>query len=326
MTIKKDSELEIFSLNEKRNRQIDEALIRNQEKAKKIGGVAIPDLGSIIKNQVDRAKVDNSDMFDGLEIITNDKTRKNFERSFSNTETLFARINLTPPTPEQFEKAGVDFEYLANEYERMYYEHLIPSLVITPTLRLAPTKNDLVPVTHQCWNGLYDNLIKDKTIVNNLHYKKSGSASIRLGEDVLQNNEHLFKNELNLVTNNNIHYVTIEAKPTDTKADTIIWTIALIPSTSFPQELNRPYSDFKNANDPISSEHITISQYLTYQACSLQSGDNILDEASYTWLQSSCLDSSKALYGEWVEGRIHLNYWEVARQSDNMGVRLPVWG
>ena len=323
----KDSEIGIFSLNEKRNRQIDDALIRNKEKAKKIGVVAIPNFGSIIKNQVDRAKVDNSDMFDGLEIITNDETRKNFEQSFSNTEALFARINLTSPTPEEFEKAGVDFNYLANEYERMYKEHLVPSLIIAPTLRLAPTKNDSVNVKNQCWKGLYDNLIIDKTIIASPLKENPDGASIWMSNDVLQDNEYLFENELDLVTSGNIHYITNEAndktQSVDAEANTITWTIALIQGTDSPQDINNPYSGFKEADDPINSKNVTISQYLTYQARSIQSGDNVLDSTSFTWLYSSYADSSKALHGEWhpSECRVRLDW-----RFNVIGVRPTIWG
>ena len=301
MTIKKDSELGIFSLNEKRNSQIDEALIKNKEKAKKIGEVATPDLRSIIMDQVDKEAYSN--IGKSLEDIEDEETREDFIEAYENSIKLFALIGLTPPTPYKFREVGGSIEHFADKYKEMKEQGLKPILIISPVLKL---KSDEVINSNGLdeqlsWTGLHEKLTE-----------KIQNFEFRLQDKIVESKDYLFQQELDLVVYNKMCHVTVDAnnntvdeflynssKPISNsqKSGNIAWTVALISGTDEPQDLDVPHHKLSDQDKIDNDQYITISQYITIQFIRIQSNQKLLDQVNFTWLDGELKDSNMAPLG-----------------------------
>lgn len=263
-----------------------------------------------------------------LEEINNPEIQHQFEFSFIVAELVFTHIGLKSPTPEEFFKAGVDFDYLANEYKRMELENLEPKLVIAP---LLPLSKELTPDSEENWKSLYAYLTDDKTIQNNpLRSKELGMMGLTKGFmiceilSIPEIKQDIFEQELNLVKNNpNIHKVI---------SNNILWTISLLSATKEPQCLGLPNLDsYAEVNNSKISRHTAISQYLTLQATRVQTNQQPLDRYFFTIL-NGVIEESSCNYESPLEG-----YWNsdigiiiVGAQKTGIhgkkGIRIPVWG
>lgn len=256
-----------------------------------------------------------------LEEINNPEIQHQFESSFIVAEHVFTHIGLKSPTPEEFFKADVDFDYLANEYKRMELENLEPKLVIAP---LLPLSKELTPDSEENWKSLYAYLTDDKTIQNNpLRSKELGMMGLTKGFmiceilSIPEIKQDIFEQELNLVKNNpNIHKVI---------SNNILWTISLLPTTKEPQCLGL------EANNSRIGQHTTISQYLTLQATRVQTNQQPLDRCFFTILNGAIKESScnyeSSLEGYWNSdiGIIIVGAQKIGIH-EKKGIRIPVWG
>jgi hypothetical protein len=219
-------------------------------------------------------------------------------------------MELAAPSVEQFMQAGVDFGHLASEYERMEIAGLQPEMVVTPVLPVVPTDS-----TSGSWSELYESLTSDKTIPNNPLQARDDGKGLYVNDDVRGAATELYDSERSLVSGSDIHSV-----------DDWAWTIALIPTTAKPQELSTPHTD--KETDTLSSQHATISQYLTLQATRIQAGETPVDADTYTWLAGTFENGAQAPRGSWFsgDGQVVVSWNRVGDQNDGIGVRLPVWG
>lgn len=69
----------------------------------------------------------------GLECIANPETRQAFMEAFELSRRLVGHLNLSTPTPEQMISTGLNFQYLAEQFERMRQEEgVVPHVVLAP--------------------------------------------------------------------------------------------------------------------------------------------------------------------------------------------------
>ena len=323
MTNKIDSELGIFSLNEKRNLQIDEALIKNQKKAKKIGGVAAasPDLASIIKSEVEAKK-------SVIDYVFSSETKKIIDQTYKNAENLFGREDMHAPTPEQFEEAGVDFDNLAKIYERMEKQNLEPSFVISPILPITSYPEWENNDKFTSWEGIYKGLSNDKTIYGNPLGKDLAGIGINRIHIAIQFKD-VFDQETDLITkDDNIHNIISE--------DGLNWTIAVISNADIALETFQTHEKNGFKNDGSDSKIITVSQYITLQANRILSSQAPLDDDGCTWLNSAFNTYNNIPYvivGSWWsmgvggnKGRIILSIRDIDPSESITRIRQPFWG
>jgi len=268
-------------------------------------------LADKVRDAAEQAKQSGSEHLSGLEELPPDM-RELVEKSFLQTEQLFARMELAAPSIEQFIQAGVDFGHLASEYERMEIAGLQPELVVTPVLPVVPTA-----LTSGSWSELYESLTEDKTIPNNPLQARDDGKGLYINDDVQQIAGELYDSELNLVRSADVHSINEGGWG---------WTIALLPTTAKPQELSTPHTD--KEVDALSSQHATISQYLTLQATRIQAGETPVDADTYTWLAGTFENGAQAPRGYWDsdDGQVYVGWDGSSYQYDGIGVRLPVWG
>lgn len=286
------------------------------------GDVASAGLADIVRAETAAAKEAGDLAGSGLDQISSPEIKRNFETAFAETERLFGRVILDAPSVEQFTAARVDFVNLEKEYKRMEQAELKPTLVISPVLPLTKEASSYLI---KDWQHIYDFLTADTTIPNNPLKKQTDGNGLYIAENVRYNAKDLFQQEMKRINDNpdiNQAYV-----PTNDNSD-LAWTVALLPTTDKPQELQTAHTLHENTNDPTHSELATISQYLTLQATSIQAGLSPVDKDTYSWLQGTFNDGARAPCGFWDSGygRVRVNWDGVGSQRDDMGVRLPVWG
>ena len=259
------------------------------------GEVGVQSLADTVKASTAEARANGSAGLVGFDQLTNPDTRQAFETSFTATEQLFDRINLTTPTAEQCIDAGVDLIALATAYERMKTEGLQPELVLSPKLDRG------------AWHALYQQLEGVLLLINN---------------NILASND--INNRWNTLATLPDDVPTIVTSSSSVDIDkSPPWSLRLVPGTSAPATTRVKHS----YNQAV---HPTFSEYLTLQAIRLQANQEPLDSLSYTWLNGSFVNSDDcvcALFGRWIssEKEIMIDLEYADSLFDRMGARLPIW-
>ena len=85
-----------------------------------------------LNTAVEKAKKKDETGF-GLECIANPETRQAFMKAFELSKRLVGYLDLSAPTSEQMISAGVNFQYLAEQFESMkQQEGATPHVVLAP--------------------------------------------------------------------------------------------------------------------------------------------------------------------------------------------------
>ena len=106
---------------------------------------------------VNEAQKQGTAGFGGLEQIDNLEIQHSFEQAFLLSERLVGHAGLSAPTPEQMLSAGINFRYLAEQFERMEQED-----GVTPHIVLAPHG-----LGKETWLDIAKAMTLDKTIQDN---------------------------------------------------------------------------------------------------------------------------------------------------------------
>ena len=219
-----------------------------------------------------------------------------FAETLTRSEQLFARLNLTLPSPDQLVASGVDFAALGTAHERMSTEGLEPRFVLAPSLNTGD------------WQQLYAELEADQSVNQDGRIKSGGlyiDDTVSSAWDTLSDVPDSVPVTLNSAAEGSCN-----------------WTLRLIPGTNRPTETNIAH------NDPNYPDKPTVHEYLTLQASLLQAGEDPIDDSTWTWLNGMFENDSQAPVGRWNpdDGRVGLSYDDVGDRDDSLGVRLPVWG
>ena len=291
--------LSLSQRNPKLVAQVDEAYERARlsagETARGLGGTS---LDAVLAADVAEAKEAGTLTGSGLEAITSPETRAAFETALANTERLFARIGLVAPTAEQLRASGIDLAQLATRFEAMGVGAK-PELVIAPRLGV------------ENWKRIFQGLQDDQAINRSGRIKNGG---LYIDADVAKNwDSPSFQD-------------TGSAPQCETDAGLsglgTQWTVRIISGTETPTQTNVRHDDPNYPNKP------TVNEYLTLQGVRLMNPDTEpIDSDTYTWLNGSFKDDSRAPCGVWYSGggRVVLYWSGVGNANGSLGVRLPVW-
>ena len=260
------------------------------------GEVSVQSLADMVKTDTADARSNGSAGLTGFDQLQNPDTRQAFETSFTATEQLFSRINLTTPTAEQCIDAGVDLEVLGAAYERMQAEGLEPAVVLAPSLDVTS------------WYILYKNLKEDQVI--NFNFRRLKHNGLYVNTQVVMQWDYL------------------AILPSDVPAifspgNALRWSLRLIPGTPAPTQTFVSHS----YNYAI---HPTINEYLSLQATRLQARQELPDEKTTTWLNGECDDEydvdayTWAPFGRWTNEGVCISLNGIHKRSTTIGVRPPV--
>lgn len=223
-----------------------------------------------------------------LEAITNPETKKHFEAIFNTTQTVFDRINLTVPTPEDCVAAGtsIDFVHLADIFEVMQADGLEPQLVLTPA-----------------------NLAKDQAVTLFDHMTANVDGSIPRNPLKAQDdgnglwiNDRLTPDLWNELNTPDASTPTMTT--TGSNGTTTLWTLQILPTADTDEAVEHRNTSYTNL--PEDSKHALppINSFITSQAVRIQQGipphSNWSNYAS-TWLNNSQNSSEplRAPNGDW---------------------------
>jgi hypothetical protein len=270
----------------------ERALTAQGELAAGVGGVA---LDALIEGDVTAAREQGSLAGSGLEAVTSPDTRAAFGETLTHAEQLFGRIGLATPSAEQLAESGVDFAALGAAHEQMERDGLEPRLVLAPSIR--PDE----------WQQIYGVLE-----AGNVSGGRIKNGGLWINDDI-----KAAWHDLSQVPET----VPATVVP-DNEGYRTAWTLRVIPGTNRPTETNITH------NDPSYPDKPTVHEYLSLQASLLQNGEDPIDDSTYTWLNGTFADGSRAPFGFWDpgDGRVGLDRAGVGNRGDNLGVRLPVWG
>lgn len=290
---------------------------RSLERAREAAGLPPEDihrLGGVGIDAVAAAAVRETDVHSfgtSLESIANPEQQAAFEWAFERSAQLYERIGLTPPPPEDFARAGIDFARLATNYEHEKTAGHEPEIIVTP--------NELPP---ESWQQLFQKLQDDPT-VNVAGDIKSGGLYI--SDDISAHWE-----ELNTLPSG---VTTVERRQPATEPLSLDnldrqWTIRIIPGTDRPTDASLDHDGRRNDTQAkVELAHPTIAEYLTLQGQSLQERRTPVDGETYTWLHGTFEGGSRAPGGDWYPdgGQVELSWRDSGGRYGGRGVRLAVW-
>lgn len=276
------------------------------EDIQRLGGVGIDAVAAAAVRETDISHVGS-----GLESITNPEQRAAVEQAFERSTRLYERIRLTPPSPEDFAGAGIDFTGLAANYEREQAAGREPEIILAP--------HGLSP---ELWQQLFQGLQDDPTV--------NTAGDIKDGGLYISDEIRAAWKDLNTppggVTTVERHQPEREPLSLDTLGR--LWTIRVITGTDKPTDTSIDHDGRRNADQPkLDIPHPTITEYLTLQGQSLQDRRTPVDAETYTWLQGTFEGGSWAPYGNWGpgSGRVRLYRLIADYRYDRLGVRPAVW-
>ena len=240
----------------------------------------------------------------GLESIIQPEQRDAFERAFESYAELYKRIGLTPPTPEDYAAAGIDFVALASKWQAEEGTGHAPEIVLAPS--------DLPP---ESWEQLFQSLQHDPTVNKDGAIKNGG---LYINDEVRKAWDGL----------NTVPAGVTTATSPSLSGKECQWTIRIIPGTDRPTNTGIDHDGRRN-NDESKQDilHPTIVEYLALQAESLAQQRVPVDADTYTWLQGTLAGGSQAPYGDWSPdlGLVELFWYYSVLRYDDLGVRPPVW-
>ena len=277
---------------------------------------------------VNEAQKQGTAGFGGLEQIDNLEIQHSFEQAFLFSERLVRYAGFSAPTPEQMLSAGVNFHYLAEQFEQMEQED-----GVTPHIVLAPHG-----LGKQTWLDIAKAMTADKTIADNplgvdeeyIEEGYSGVYGLYIADSIDDNTW----DQLDQTTT-----VDSTTPPTYTTKDNgknIDWTLRLISGKEAPTHLNMSYEQSQQQNPPI--QHQTIAESLTYNLNMVLNNNEVPFKTPskrwYSWCwrpENHKLDSAPvttwepAGYNDTYTGSILHVYMLSHSYSDNItGTRSPV--
>jgi hypothetical protein len=266
-----------------------------------------------------------------LKQITNPETQKKFETAKQTYAKLWERINLTSPSLDEFAAAGVNFAKLAQTFEQMEEQmerdSLEPRIVISKPMPLAPDGSG------NSWRELYTQLTADsisdklpnprlKSCYPRNHDDDNGNdPGLWVNSDIYKQSQSILEQEVKRIeagrTNSTIH-------PVDDSSNSP-WTIAILPGTTKPQQLDTDHTTNQG-------RHVSVSQYLALQAALIQTGespiDNEVDDPYFSWMNETLSEGSQALRVSCLSelGRVRVFNLSAKFSDAYLGTRLVRWG
>jgi len=203
---------------------------------------------------VNEAQKQGTAGFDGLERIENLEVQRSFEQAFLLSERLVGYVGFSTPTPDQMLSAGVNFRYLAEQFERMEQED-----GITPHIVLAPHG-----LGKENWLTIAKAMTLDKTIRDNPlgvdeEYTEEGYSGV-YGLYIADSIDDNTWGQLDQTPT--VGSTTPPTYTTKENGKNIDWTLRLISGKEAPTHLNMSYKQSQQQNPPI--QHQTIAESLTY--------------------------------------------------------------
>lgn len=207
----------------------------------------------------------------GLECIANPETRLAFEEAFELSRRLVDHLNLSTPTPEQMISAGVNLQYLAEQFESMKQQE-----DTTPHVILAPHG-----LGKENWITIARKMTADTTIPNNPLKVSMNMHGLYFGRKIGVVTDDVWCSSDQPPTSTTTPGLDILPTYQDTDNLNIKWTLRLISGRNEPHHTPMSYQESQEQTPPI--QHQTIAEALTDKFTNILAGSRPTDSPS-RWL------------------------------------------
>lgn len=207
----------------------------------------------------------------GLECVANPETRQAFMEAFELSRRLVGHLNLSTPTPEQMISTGVNFQYLAEQFERMKQEEgVVPHVVLAPH-----------GLGKENWITIARKMTADTTIPNNPLKVSMNMHGLYFGRKIGVVTDDVWCSSDQPPTSTTTPGLDILPTYQDTDNMNIKWTLRLISGRNEPHHTPMSYQESQEQTPPI--QHQTIAEALTDKFTNILAGSRPTDSPS-RWL------------------------------------------
>lgn len=255
--------------------EAENAWRRAQEKKKEAQLSTSRSLGTAsfldtLNTAVEEAKKKGETGF-GLECIANPETRQAFMKAFELSKRLVGYLNLSTPTPEQMISTGLNFQYLAEQFERMRQEEgVVPHVVLAPH-----------GLGKENWITIARKMTADTTIPNNPLKVSMNMHGLYFGHKIGVVTDDVWCSSDQPPTSTTTPGLDILPTYQDTDNLNIKWTLRLISGRNEPHHTPMSYQESQEQTPPI--QHQTIAEALTDRFTNILAGSRPTDSPS-CWL------------------------------------------
>lgn len=255
--------------------EAENAWRRAQEKKKEAQLSTSRSLGAAsfldtLNTAVEEAKKKDETGF-GLECIANPETRQAFTEAFELSRRLVGHLNLSTPTPEQMISTGLNFQYLAEQFERMRQEEgVVPHVVLAPH-----------GLGKENWITIARKMTADTTIPNNPLKVSMNMHGLYFGHKIGVVTDDVWCSSDQPPTSTTTPGLDTLPTYQDTDNLNINWTLRLISGRNESDHPPMSYQESQEQTPPI--QHQTIAEALTDKFTNILAGSRPTDSPS-RWL------------------------------------------
>ena len=255
--------------------EAENAWRRAQEKKKEAQLSTSRSLGAAsfldtLNTAVEEAKKKGETGF-GLECIANPETRQAFMEAFELSRRLVGHLNLSTPTPEQMISTGLNFQYLAEQFERMRQEEgVVPHVVLAPH-----------GLGKENWITIARKMTADTTIPNNPLKVSMNMHGLYFGHKIGVVTDDVWCSSDQPPTSTTTPGLDTLPTYQDTDNLNIKWTLRLISGRNESDHPPMSYQESQEQTPPI--QHQTIAEALTDKFTNILAGSEPTDSPS-RWL------------------------------------------
>ena len=191
--------------------------------------------------------------------------------AFELSRRLVGHLNLSTPTPEQMISTGLNFQYLAEQFERMRQEEgVVPHVVLAPH-----------GLGKENWITIARKMTADTTIPNNPLKVSMNMHGLYFGHKIGVVTDDVWCSSDQPPTSTTTPGLDTLPTYQDTDNLNIKWTLRLISGRNEPHHTPMSYQESQEQTPPI--QHQTIAEALTDRFTNILAGSRPTDSPS-CWL------------------------------------------
>lgn len=251
----------------------------------------------------------------GLECIANPETRQAFMEAFELSRRLVGHLNLSTPTPEQMISTGLNFQYLAEQFERMRQEEgVVPHVVLAPH-----------GLGKENWITIARKMTADTTIPNNPLKVSMNMHGLYFGHKIGVVTDDVWCSSDQPPTSTTTPGLDTLPTYQDTDNLNIKWTLRLISGRNEPHHTPMSYQESQEQTPPI--QHQTIAEALTDRFTNILAGSRPTDSPScwlLCWQPDPDITKSLSVSSKIDSGCIHVTQRPITLRDIETRIISPI--
>lgn len=266
-----------------------------------------------LNTAVEKAKKKDETGF-GLECIANPETRQAFMKAFELSRRLVRHLNLSTPTPEQMISAGVNFQYLAEQFESMKQQE-----DTTPHVILAPHG-----LGKENWLTIARKMTADTTIPNNPLKICKNMHGLYFGYKIGVVTDDVWHSSDQPPTSTTTPGLNTLPTYQDESYPNVKWTLRLLSGKEQPDHISVSYRWSQEQAPPIECQ--TLAEGLTDKFTTILAGKNPTDNYHNSLCWQPNPNANRVLFVTFdkLHSIIVVGQEEIDYAKKRNGIRCPV--